>query len=79
MNKCAPLNARRLVLASGVWRWTASGGCVVVWSPSGRRHVFQKEYPIAISVCGCGEPHNCLSERAVTPGTLRRLIERHLA
>jgi len=73
-----PLNARRLVLESGIWRFMVTRRYVSIWSPSGKRHEVAKERPVAVSICGCGEPYNCLPERAVTPGSLRRYIEQHL-
>lgn len=73
-----PLNARKLKLDSGVWRYTVTRRHVSIWSPSGKLHEVAKERPVAVSICGCGEPYNCLPERAVTPGSLRRYIEQHL-
>jgi len=73
-----PLNARRLVLDSGIWRFVVTRRYVSIWSPSGKLHEVAKERPVAVSICGCGEPYNCLPERAVTPGSLRRYIEQPL-
>lgn len=75
----APRNARKLKLDSGVWRYYVTRNYVHLWTPGGREHVVRKNPPVAVSVCGCGEPYNCLPERAVTPGSLRRYIEQHLA
>lgn len=72
-----PLDARKLKLDSGVWRYTVSRKYVTVWTPAGRAIDIYKE-AVAISICGCGEPYNCLPERAVTPGAMRHYIEQFL-
>lgn len=72
---------RRLKLESGIWRYLVTGGwdrawycsyfAVTVWTPGGRKIYLERD-AAGVPIWG---GH---AQQAVTPGSLRRYIEKHL-
>lgn len=73
------MRLRKLRLPSGTWRFKfeKTNRDVLVWSPSGKKHVVPHAHVFVSSMCDCGPDYSCFGW-GFSPRALRRFIEANL-